>query len=199
MATASPLMAGKRGIVMGVANARSLAWGVAKSLADHGADLAFTFQGEAIEKRLRPLAESVGSDFVLPCDVTDDASVDATFEAIAARWGSLDFLVHAIAYSDKEELKGRYLDTTLENFQTTLQVSCYSFTALCQRAVPLMAEGGGGLLTLTYMGAERWGAALQRDGRGQGGAGSERALSRRRPRRSQHPGQRDFCGTLSRR
>ena len=156
MAGASPLMAGKRGIVMGVANARSLAWGVAKSLADHGAELAFTFQGEAIEKRLRPLAESVGSDFVLPCDVTDDASVDAAFEAIAARWDSLDFLVHAIAYSDKEELKGRYLDTTLENFQTTLQVSCYSFTALCQRAVPLMGEGGGGLLTLTYMGAERW-------------------------------------------
>ena len=134
MADASPLMAGKRGIVMGVANARSLAWGVAHSLADHGADLAFTFQGNAIEKRIRPLAESVGSDFVLPCDVTDEASVDATFEAIAERWGHLDFLVHAIAYSDKEELKGRYLDTTLENFQNTLQVSCYSFTALCQRA-----------------------------------------------------------------
>ena len=156
MADASPLMAGKRGIVMGVANARSLAWGVAHSLADHGADLAFTFQGNAIEKRLRPLAESVGSDFVLPCDVTDEASVDATFEAIAERWGHLDFLVHAIAYSDKEELKGRYLDTTLENFQNTLQVSCYSFTALCQRAVPLMGADGGGLLTLTYMGSERW-------------------------------------------
>ena len=156
MADASPLMAGKRGIVMGVANARSLAWGVAHSLADHGAELAFTFQGEAIEKRLRPLAESVGSDFVLPCDVTDEASVDATFEAIAERWGHLDFLVHAIAYSDKEELKGRYLDTTLENFQTTLQISCYSFTALCQRAVALMGDEGGSLLTLTYMGAERW-------------------------------------------
>ena len=156
MADASPLMAGKRGIVMGVANARSLAWGVAKSLADHGAELAFTYQGEAIEKRLRPLAESVGSDFLLPCDVTDGASMDATFEALAERWGSLDFLVHAIAYSDKEELKGRYLDTTLENFQNTLQVSCYSFTELSRRAVALMGDDGGGLLTLTYMGAERW-------------------------------------------
>ena len=156
MADASPLMAGKRGIVMGVANARSLAWGVAKSLADHGAALAFTFQGEAIERRLRPLAESAGSDFVVPCDVTDEASVDSVFEAVAARWGGLDFLVHAIAYSDKEELKGRYLETSLENFQKTLQISCYSFTAVSRCAVPLIGAGGGGLLTLSYMGAERW-------------------------------------------
>ena len=156
MAGASPLMAGKRGIVMGVANARSLAWGVAKSLADHGAALAFTFQGEAIERRVRPLAETAGSDFVVPCDVTDEASVDSVFEAVAARWGGLDFLVHAIAYSDKEELKGPYLDTSLENFQKTLQISCYSFTAVSRRAVPLIGEGGGGLLTLSYMGAERW-------------------------------------------
>ena len=156
MTTASPLMAGKRGIVMGVANTRSLAWGIAQSLADHGAELAFTYQGEAIKKRLKPLAESVGSDFLLPCDVTDEASVDSVFEAIAERWGGLNFLVHAIAYSDKEELKGLYLDTTLENFQTTLQISCYSFTAICRRAVPLIGADGGCLLTLSYMGAERW-------------------------------------------
>ncbi len=156
MADAPPLMQGRRGLVMGVANARSLAWGIARALAAHGAELAFTFQGEAVEKRVRPLAESVDAALVMPCDVTDDASVDAVFACLEERWGGIDFLVHAIAYSDKEELKGRYLDTTLENFQTTLGVSCYSFTALCRRAAPLMAERGGSLLTLTYMGAERW-------------------------------------------
>ena len=156
MADATPLMAGKRGVVMGVANARSLAWGIARTLATHGAELAFTFQGEAIEKRVRPLAESVGADLLLPCDVTDEDSIDGVFDALAHRWGGLDFLVHAIAYSDREELKGRYVDTTLDNFQTTLRISCYSFTALCRRAAALIGESGGSLLTLTYMGAERW-------------------------------------------
>ncbi len=156
MATPAPLMEGKTGLVMGVANERSLAWGIARTLAAHGADMAFTFQGEALEKRVRPLAESVGAPIVEPCDVSDPASIDSVFEAIRGHWGRLDFLVHAIAFSDKEELKGRYLDTSLENFQSTLNISCYSFTALCQRAVPLMEERGGSLLTLSYLGAERW-------------------------------------------
>ena len=155
MAESSTLMAGKKGLVMGVANDRSLAWGIAKAVADHSGEVAFTFQGNALEKRVRPLAASVGSDIVLPCDVTDEASIDAVFDVIKQRWGGLDFLVHAIAFSDKEELKGRYLDTSAENFLSTLLISCYSFTALCQRAVPLM-ESGGSLLTLTYYGAERW-------------------------------------------
>ncbi len=148
------LMAGKRGLIMGVANERSLAWGIARAAAGHGAELAFSYQGEALKKRVLPLAESVGSDIILPCDVTDESSIDGLFEAIAGRWGKLDFLVHAIAFSDKEQLKGRYLDTTADNFAATLNVSCYSFTALCRRAVPLMSDGGS-LLTLTYSGAER--------------------------------------------
>ena len=154
MTNHTPLMAGKRGLIMGVANERSIAWGIAKAAAAEGAALAFTFQGEAFEKRVRPLAESVGSDFVLPCDATDEPSVEAVFAAIEKRWGGLDFLVHAIAYSDKDELKGRYLDTTRGNFLKTLDISCYSFTSMCQRAVPLM-KNGGSLLTLTYSGAER--------------------------------------------
>ncbi|MEE8172279.1 MAG: enoyl-ACP reductase FabI [Alphaproteobacteria bacterium] len=148
------LMAGKRGLIMGVANERSLAWGIARAAAGHGAELAFSYQGEALKKRVVPLAESVGSDIVVPCDVTDDSSIEGVFETIRTRWGKLDFLVHAIAFSDKEELKGRYLDTTAENFAATLAVSCYSFTALCRHAVPLMTDGGS-LLTLTYAGAER--------------------------------------------
>ena len=147
-------MAGKKGLVMGVANHRSIAWGIAKACHDHGAELAFTFQGEALEKRVRPLADSIGSKLVLPCDVTDKASIDATFSEISSKWGGLDFLVHCIAFSNKDELKGRYLDTTPENFQLTLNVSCYSFTAIAQRAVPLM-KACGSLLTLTYYGAER--------------------------------------------
>jgi enoyl-[acyl-carrier protein] reductase I len=147
-------MAGKRGLVMGVANDRSIAWGIASTAHAHGAELAFTFQGEALEKRVRPLAESVGSELVMPCDVTDDASIDRVFAELEARWGQLDFLVHAIAYSDKEELKGKYLDTSRGNFVRSLDISCYSFTAVAQRAVPLMREGGS-LLTLTYYGAER--------------------------------------------
>ncbi len=148
-------MAGKRGLVMGVANNRSIAWGIAKACADHGAELALTYQGEALGKRVRPLAAELGSDFVLPCDVTDEASVDAAFKAIEERWGSMDFLVHAIAFSDKDQLTGRYVDTTPENFSMTMNVSCYSFTAVAQRAEKLMNEGGS-LLTLTYYGAEKW-------------------------------------------
>jgi len=155
MTDGSSLLAGKKGLVMGVANHRSIAWGIAKAASQHGAELAFTFQGDALEKRVRPLAESVGSEIVEPCDVSDTKSMDAVFDVIKERWGKLDFLVHAIAFSDKDELKGRYLDTSAENFQSTLNISCYSFTALSQRAVPLMKDGGS-LLTLTYYGAERW-------------------------------------------
>jgi enoyl-[acyl-carrier protein] reductase I len=154
MTETEPLMAGKRGLIMGVANDRSIAWGIASAVSAQGAALAFTYQGEALAKRVRPLAESVGSDIVLPCDVTDDASIDAVFAEIEARWGGLDFLVHAIAYSDKEELKGKYVDTSRDNFVKSLDISCYSFTALARRAVPLMNDGGS-LLTLTYCGAER--------------------------------------------
>ena len=154
MASASPLMSGKKGLVMGVANDRSIAWGIAKAAHDQGAELAFTYQGDALLKRVAPLAASVGSDLVLPCDVTDMASVDAVFDAIAEKWGKLDFVIHAIAYSDKEELKGGYIDTTLDNFLKTMNISCYSFTAVAQRARKLMTDGGS-LITLTYFGAER--------------------------------------------
>jgi enoyl-[acyl-carrier protein] reductase I len=154
MTVAGQLMAGKKGLVMGVANERSIAWGIAKACHEQGAQLAFTFQGEALEKRVRPLATSIGAKIILPCDVTDPASIDATFDAIAKSWGAVDFVVHAIAFSNKDELRGRYLDTTPENFQLTMNVSCYSFTSVAQRAVPLMPNGGC-LLTLTYYGAER--------------------------------------------
>ena len=151
---AEPLMAGKKGLIMGVANDRSLAWGIAKSVAEHGAKLAFTYQGDALARRVGPLAESLGSNVLLPCDVSDDAALDAVFDDIGQRWDGLDFVVHAIAYSDKEELKGRYVDTTPENFAQTMQISCYSFTAICRRAAALMRDGSS-LLTLTYYGAER--------------------------------------------
>lgn len=154
MSESRPLMAGRRGLIMGVANERSLAWGIAKTLAAHGAELAFTYQGEALARRVTPLAASLGSDFVLPADVTDTASLDSLFATLGEKWGKLDFLVHAIAYSNKEALKGRYLDTTEENFTKTLAISCFSFTDLCRRAEPLMKEGGS-LLTLTYYGAEK--------------------------------------------
>lgn len=150
-----PLMAGKRGLVMGVANERSIAWGIARTLAAHGAELAFTYQGEALGRRARPLAESVGAAFAADCDATSDGDLDRIFERLAGRWGALDFVVHAIAFSDKDELKGRYADTSRENFLQTMDVSCYSFTAVARRAAELMA-GGGSLLTLTYYGAERW-------------------------------------------
>ncbi|MFV2035103.1 MAG: SDR family oxidoreductase, partial [Halocynthiibacter sp.] len=147
-------MAGKRGLIMGVANSRSIAWGIAEALHNHGAELAFTYQGDVIKKRVEPLATSIGCDFVLPCDVTDAASMDATFDAIEKTWGHLDFVVHAIAFSDKDELTGRYIDTSAENFHQSLFISCYSFTAVAQRAEKLMREGGS-LLTLTYYGAEK--------------------------------------------
>ena len=154
MSNDNTLMAGKRGLVMGVANDRSLAWGIAKALSGAGAVLGFTYQGDALGRRVRPLAESLGSDFLLDADVTSEDSLDAVFDAVARRWGELDFLVHGIAFSDKEELKGQYLDTTRANFLRTLDISCFSFTDLCRRAAPLMLHGGS-LLTLTYAGAER--------------------------------------------
>jgi enoyl-[acyl-carrier protein] reductase I len=149
------LMAGKRGLIMGVANDRSIAWGIAAACAAQGAELAFTFQGEALERRVRPLAASVGADLVLPCDVADDAAIDTTFAEIAQRWDRLDFLVHAIGFADKAFLRGLYLDTPRAAFLQALDISCYSFTAVARRAVPLMTDGGS-LLTLTYLGAERW-------------------------------------------
>ena len=148
------LMAGKRGLVMGVANNRSIAWGITKACHDQGAEIALTYQGDALRKRVEPLAKDIGSSLVLPCDVTDTASVDAVFAALKEAWGGLDFLVHAIAFSDKDQLDGRYVDTTPDNFETTMAISCYSFTALAQRAETLMHEGGS-LLTLTYYGAEK--------------------------------------------
>jgi len=148
------LMQGKRGLVMGVANDRSIAWGIASAARAHGAELAFTYQGDALKKRVEPLAESVGSKIVLPCDVTDLSSIDAVFDSLKYEWGGLDFIVHAIAYSNKDELKGGYIDTTPENFAQTMNISCYSFTAICQRAQPLLNEGAS-LLTLSYFGAER--------------------------------------------
>ncbi len=148
------LMAGKRGLIMGVANDKSLAWGITKYLHAQGAELAFTFQGEALEKRVRTLAASVGSEIILPCDVTDAASMDNVFSTLQQKWGTMDFLVHAIAYSDKNELKGQYVDTTLDNFLMTMNISCYSFVALARRAKALMPNGGG-IITLTYYGAEK--------------------------------------------
>jgi enoyl-[acyl-carrier protein] reductase I len=153
MAHSGTLMKGKRGLVMGVANDRSIAWGIAEAAHAQGAELAFTFQGEALEKRVRPLADSVGSKIVTPCDVTDMASIDATFKTIEKEWGGLDFVVHAIAYSDKNELDGMYLNTTRDNFLKTMDISVYSFTAVAQRAVPLM-KNGGSLITMTYYGAQ---------------------------------------------
>ncbi len=152
---ASGLMRGKRGLVMGVANNRSIAWGIAKSCRAQGAELAFTYQGDSLKKRVEPLAEEVGGLVVGHCDVTDPATIDAVFDEVATRWGSLDFVVHAIAFSDKDQLTGRYVECTAENFSRTLLISCYSFTAIAQRAEKLMPNGGS-LLTLTYYGAEKW-------------------------------------------
>ncbi len=148
------LMKGKRGLVMGVANDHSIAWGIAKSLAGQGAELAFTYQGEAMAKRVRPLAESLGASLVVPCDVEDLTSVDALFAALKAQWGSIDFVVHAVAFSDKSELKGRYADTSRENFSRTMLISCFSLTEIARRAAELMTEGGS-IITLTYGGATR--------------------------------------------
>ena len=146
---------GKRGLIMGVANERSIAWGIARAMHEAGAELAFTYQGEAFGKRLAPLAESVGSDFMVDVDVTDDASLDAAFAALAERWPTIDFLVHAIAYSDKAELTGRFINTSRENFKRSLDISAYSFIEVARRAHPLMRENGGTLLTLTYQGSTR--------------------------------------------
>ena len=148
------LMQGKRGLIMGVANDHSIAWGIAKTLAAHGATLAFTYQGEALGKRVKPLAESLGSPFVMPCDVEDIASVDAVFAEIGKQWGGLDFYVHAIGFSEKSELKGHYANTTRENFARTMLISCFSFTEIARRAAQMMPDGGS-LLTLTYGGAQR--------------------------------------------
>jgi enoyl-[acyl-carrier protein] reductase I len=148
------LLAGKKGLVMGVANDRSIAWGIAKAASAAGAQLAFTYQGDALGKRVMPLAQSIGSELVLPCDVTDEKSIERTFADIGNKWGGLDFVVHAIAFSDKDELKGQYLDTSGPNFALTMQVSCYSFTAIAQKAAALMNDGGS-LITLSYYGAEK--------------------------------------------
>ncbi len=153
------LMAGKRGLVMGVANDHSIAWGIARMLSAQGAEIAFTYQGDAQAKRLKPLAASVGSTLVMPADVESDEQLDAVFDTLATEWGKLDFLVHAIAFSDRDELKGRYVDTSRANFRRTLEISCYSFTAVAQRAAKLMStdagHGGGAMVTLTYLGASR--------------------------------------------
>jgi enoyl-[acyl-carrier protein] reductase I len=148
------LMAGKRGLIMGVANDKSLAWGITKYLSAQGAELAFTYQGEALEKRVRPLAAEVGSDFILQCDVTDMLSVDTVFDQIEKKWCNIDFVVHAIAFSDKNELKGKYVDTSLDNFLLSMNVSCYSFTAVAKRAAAIMPNGGS-LISLSYYGAEK--------------------------------------------
>ena len=156
------LMQGKRGLIMGLANDKSLAWGIAQKLAEHGAELAFSYQGEALEKRVRPLAGSLGSDFLIPCDVSDMAALDATFAALKARWETIDFVVHAIGYSDKTELRGHYVDTSLENFLMTMNISAYSLVAVTLRAAAMMpafdpetGEGGGSILTLADYGAEK--------------------------------------------
>jgi enoyl-[acyl-carrier protein] reductase I len=149
-----PLMKGKRGLIMGVANDHSIAWGIARALAAHGAELAFTYQGESFGRRVKPLAESAGSSILLPCDVMDEASLDAAFATLEKEWGVLDFVVHAIAHSDKNELKGRYVDTTRDNFLRTMDISCYSFTNVARRAAKLMTRGGS-MVTLTYGGSTR--------------------------------------------
>lgn len=155
VASPGPMMAGKRGLVMGVANDRSIAWGIARVLAGQGAQLAFTYQGDAFGRRAMPLAKSVGAEIIAPCDVTDLASVDAVFSEIKEKWGTIDFVVHALAFSDRRELGGRYADTSRENFINTMVISCFSFTEISKRAADLMPNGGS-LLTLTYGGATRW-------------------------------------------
>jgi enoyl-[acyl-carrier protein] reductase I len=155
MPESTGLMHGKRGLIMGLANHRSLAWGIAKACAGHGAKLAFTYQGEALKKRVEPLAQEVGGIVVGDCDVTNEASIDAAFAALQSAWGAIDFVVHAIAFSDKDQLDGRFVDTTADNFTKTMLVSCYSFTAIAQRAEKMMPNGGA-MLTLTYYGSEKW-------------------------------------------
>jgi len=148
------LLAGRRGLIMGVANDHSIAWGIAKAAAAHGAELAFTYQGDAFGRRVKPLAEKLGSDLMIPCDVMDEASLDTLFDTLKEKWGTIDFIVHAVAYSDKNELKGQYLDTTRENFRQTMEISCFSFTDVARRASEIMPDGGS-MITLTYAGSER--------------------------------------------
>jgi enoyl-[acyl-carrier protein] reductase I len=147
-------MKGKKGLVMGVANDRSIAWGITKAVVDQGAEVAFTYQNEVLEKRVRPLAEGLGSDILIECDVSDDRSIEKVFETLGEKWGAIDFVIHAIAFSDKNELTGRYLDTSAQNFTQTMAISCYSFTSVCRAAQPLMNKGGS-IVTLTYAGSER--------------------------------------------
>ncbi|MCW9034397.1 MAG: enoyl-ACP reductase FabI [Rhodospirillales bacterium] len=154
MTESTQLMAGKKGLIMGVANNRSIAWGISQAVHAQGAELAFTYQGDALLKRVQPLAKSLDSDILIPCDVSNDDDVEKVFAELEKRWGKIDFVLHAIAYSDKEELKGRYVDTSRDNFRNSMDISCYSFTAVCKYAAPLMKEGGS-LVTLTYYGAER--------------------------------------------
>jgi enoyl-[acyl-carrier protein] reductase I len=154
LATRGSLMQGKRGIIMGVANERSLAWGIAAACAAQGAEIAFTYQGDALGKRVRPLAASIGASIVVPCDVSDDATIDAAFDEVQQNWGTIDFLVHAIGFADKQFLRGRYVDTPREAFLQALDISCFSFTTVCRRAAAMMPHGGS-LLTLSYLGAER--------------------------------------------
>ncbi|MBB3808489.1 enoyl-ACP reductase FabI [Pseudochelatococcus contaminans] len=154
-ATPGPLLAGKRGLILGLANNRSIAWGIARAARAHGAEVAFTYQGDALKKRVEPLAAEIGGHVVGHCDVTDAASIDAVFAEVEKLWGGLDFLVHAVAFSDKDELTGRYIDTTEGNFTRSLLISCYSLTAVAQRAEKLMTNGGS-ILTMTYYGAEKW-------------------------------------------
>ncbi len=149
------LMQGKRGLIMGLANDKSLAWGISQKLAEHGAELAFSYQGEALEKRVRPLAASLGSDFLIDCDVSDMVALDAAFATLSAKWPTIDFLVHAIGFSDKNELRGKYVDTSLENFLMTMNISAYSMVAVTRRASAMMPETGGSILTLSYYGAEK--------------------------------------------
>ena len=187
----SGLMKGKRGLVMGVANDHSIAWGIAKALAAEGAELAFTFQGEALAKRVAPLAESLHSELLLPCDVEDIESVASVFSTIASGWGALDFLVHCIGFSDRSELKGRYADTSRENFIRTMVISAFSFTEVARRAAVLMPQGGA-MLTSHVRRLDACRAQLQRHGRRQGGIGVQRAVPRGRLRPRKHPHQRHF-------
>ncbi|MEM7069942.1 MAG: SDR family oxidoreductase, partial [Pseudomonadota bacterium] len=166
MSDTSNLMAGKRGLIMGVANKRSIAWGIATACRNAGAELALTYQGEALKKRVEPLAEELDAFVAGDCDVTDEASIDAVFETLEKKWGKLDFLVHAIAFSDKDELTGRYVDTTADNFRKTMDISVYSFTSVAQRAEKLMSDGGS-MVTLTYYGAEKVNGGARRGSRGQ--------------------------------
>ena len=193
MSQNSGLMQGKRGVILGVANNRSIAWGIAKACHAAGAEIALTWQGDALKKRVEPLARELDGILLGHCDVTDPATIDAVFDVLREKWGKIDFVVHAIAFSDKDQLDGRYLETTADNFSKTMLISCYSLTAIAQRAEKLLTDGGS-ILTLTYYGAEKWMPHYNVMGVAKGGAGGERALSRRRSRREEHPRQRDFGG-----